>query len=843
MHTANAPFSWGTSINIPMPAGAQEAIAQWPSLRFSPVGLYDLCRHLGALPHTPSIYNLYKRRFDLADMAWFAQGSATKTDIIQKNKFHSEFEALRDDTPSGDLGTDARSKLRVFAIHVAGTTRPGSPKDPQYVKANVFFPDHLLREEPHLRTVLGNMVQQFIVEVGIPTIMRYEHCTAKLFKLKQTSATNVRPLMQHGDFPTASPPGSCNFVFHGHPLTIVSSAPGPSSQPAPAPADDDDDDEYLVDEYTSSQVRMANYLQQVAEMKMEITQYKTILGDKEKELEECRIQISELTLRVSALMGEHDEDSSDRFSTTESSISSTTAFSNPTLILNTHRPSPNVTIRLSRPQSPATPTSCRVASPFSTPSRRTPTAAASRLGPISQRSPLPGFQNSGQGGPSQVPHGGPSDNTGDPRSSATTEEYVTFLAEYSLSAQATAIMVVAQHVLMFSWRGVLLRVGISEQVAEIDEEVRRWKATTLNLATELGRRFDKKPCYFLDLFFQGGVHLVKKQNKPNVHNAYVRMKADTLRDQGEVPTLEVLHRQEFKDEYNALTEAERAELVASHQDSNLDRHRKRPTAKSRIQDIMHTLKNIKMMLQSLNMRVGVEAFFCVVRNTPDYHMDPIWFFTSKAMKNYMPIAVPIRTACDFSHVGTKLEAFAIASCDTINLNRTSKQKADDMKRQIRDKINQMLMDITDNEQATMQYVNYEELVVQRYSVELVGWTCEKFINPSELSTSLPPLRRLLDAINNQECKFVKLTPLQLKKRRAEQQKKIDEGVISVKTRKPRKDKGTKRKRKGDDSGDTESDKENAGRSEEPQQKKRQKKTATSKETIEPQVENKGANSV
>ncbi|KAJ3491484.1 hypothetical protein NLJ89_g11333 [Agrocybe chaxingu] len=460
MCTANPPFSWGTSVNVPVPPGAQDTITQRPSLCFNPVGLYDLRRHLGALPQTPGIYNLYKRRFDLTDIAWFAQGSAMKNDIIQNDRFHSEFKALRDGTPSGDAGMDARSKLRskvldgvfdmlglltrgfggtVFAIHVAGTTRPGSPKDPQYVKANVFFPDHLLCEEPHLRTVLGNMVQQFIVEVSIPTIMQYECCAAKLFKLKLTLATDLRPLMQHRDFPTASPPSSCNFIFHSCPLTATAAATAAAATTTAAA-----DDEYLVNEYTSSQ-------------------YKAILGDKERELEECHNQISELTAQVSALMGEHDDHFSDHFSTTESSISSTTAFSNPTLILNTHRPSPNVTIRLSRLQSPATPTSRRVASPFSTPSRRTPTAAASRLGPNSQKSPFPGFQNSG---PSQFPHEGPSDNAGDPRSSATTEDYVTFLAEHSLSAQATAIMVIAQHVPMFSWRGVLLTVGISDKVVD-----------------------------------------------------------------------------------------------------------------------------------------------------------------------------------------------------------------------------------------------------------------------------------------------------------------------------------------------------------------------------------------
>ena len=94
----------------------------------------------------------------------------------------------------------------------------------------------------------------------------------------------------------------------------------------------------------------------------------------------------------------------------------------------------------------------------------------------------------------------------------------------------------------------------------------------------------------------------------------------------------------------------------------------------------------------------------------------------------------------------------------------------------------------------MQYVDYEEKIVQRYGIELVGWTFEKFINPSELSTSLSGLQQLLDAINNGTCKFVKLTALQLNERRQALQKNISEGNIPVpKGRKPRKDRGTKRR--------------------------------------------------
>lgn len=69
-------------------------------------------------------------------------------------------------------------------------------------------------------------------------------------------------------------------------------------------------------------------------------------------------------------------------------------------------------------------------------------------------------------------------------------------------------------------------------------------------------------------------------------------------------------------------------------------------------------------MTGLTYRVGVEGFFCIVRNSPDYHMQPQWFFTSPALEEYMKLAV--RKKWDTSEVGTKLEAFAIAGCDTVS---------------------------------------------------------------------------------------------------------------------------------------------------------------------------------
>jgi hypothetical protein len=95
----------------------------------------------------------------------------------------------------------------------------------------------------------------------------------------------------------------------------------------------------------------------------------------------------------------------------------------------------------------------------------------------------------------------------------------------------------------------------------------------------------------------------------------------------------------------------------------------------------------------------------------------------------------------------------------------------------------------------MKYTEYEELIVLKYGVELQGWTYQKFVCPSLLSTSLPALQALLDAINNGRCKFIKLTPVEVKRRREERQKQITDGTIAVKQRKQRSDIGAKRPRK------------------------------------------------
>lgn len=69
-----------------------------------------------------------------------------------------------------------------------------------------------------------------------------------------------------------------------------------------------------------------------------------------------------------------------------------------------------------------------------------------------------------------------------------------------------------------------------ENQTAIDAAVNEWFSMTTSKANELATRFNKKPRYFLDIFFHGGARMVHHHEKVNPHNAFMSLKAQELRD-------------------------------------------------------------------------------------------------------------------------------------------------------------------------------------------------------------------------------------------------------------------------------------------------------------------------
>ena len=154
------------------------------------------------------------------------------------------------------------------------------------------------------------------------------------------------------------------------------------------------------------------------------------------------------------------------------------------------------------------------------------------------------------------------------------------------------------------------------------------------------------------------------------------------------------------------------------------------------------------------------------------------------------------------------------SCVSTDLLTSSKKRADYLKAKIRNKISEllgmwdsclqtslrddvlcMLVGITGNPKAIMHYTWYEEEIIQWYGIKLQGWTYEEIINPSLLSSSLPPLKTLLDALTAGTCKFVKLSASERKEREAAYMEKIASGQVEVHKRKRRSDAGVSKSKR------------------------------------------------
>ncbi|KAK7052794.1 hypothetical protein R3P38DRAFT_2502945 [Favolaschia claudopus] len=332
----------------------------------------------------------------------------------------------------------------------------------------------------------------------------------------------------------------------------------------------------------------------------------------------------------------------------------------------------------------------------------------------------------------------------------------------------------------------------SEKQAQIDAHVQEWMQYTNDLATKLADKFDMKPRYFLDIFFQGGAHMINHQNHTNPYNAFKSVKATEAREQGLAKNGGDLHKEHYT-EYLALTSEEKKEMVKTFdktKDQNF--HLRRDTPRGRVQDVANVVRNMKMLLFGAGQRVGLEGFFCVVRNNVDFKMDPEWYFTSKELENYMPIVTQKKWVT--GEVGMKLEAFAIAGCDPANMLRTAHQKANFMKGEIRQLLTKNLVEVSKVETARIGWTWFEEDVVQRYGVDLKGWTAGRIVDPSNLSTSQSVIRKLLEAVRDGTCVFVKLGTAEAAARKEQWEADVAAGRVEAKHRARRSDAGVPRKR-------------------------------------------------
>ena len=154
-----------------------------------------------------------------------------------------------------------------------------------------------------------------------------------------------------------------------------------------------------------------------------------------------------------------------------------------------------------------------------------------------------------------------------------------------------------------------------ENQAAINMAVDEWFSLTTAKANKLAAHFNKKPHYFLNIFFHGGAHMVHHHGKVNPHNAFMSLKAQELQDgilynilnkfqliqlQKGTKHLSSICNMTTMRKYNALGEEEHEELVNEFKENmNGSKHIVCPSPCGHIQDFSNTVHNIIMLVHHL----------------------------------------------------------------------------------------------------------------------------------------------------------------------------------------------------------------------------------------------------
>lgn len=161
-----------------------------------------------------------------------------------------------------------------MVIHVEGATIPGAPNLPEYLKADVYLPPHLVDERPECHLPIATIVQNFIEEIGVPTVNWYTAAGRKFgWAFTQNRGYAIPSSPNLPLIPPPAKPSSAHYVFRGRPygslplLGLPLQHSNSDSDPIPAtPPSSESTDEYFPNELDSIEFAMINAAEKIADL-------------------------------------------------------------------------------------------------------------------------------------------------------------------------------------------------------------------------------------------------------------------------------------------------------------------------------------------------------------------------------------------------------------------------------------------------------------------------------------------------------------------------------------------------------------------------------------------------
>ncbi|RDB20088.1 hypothetical protein Hypma_012876 [Hypsizygus marmoreus] len=196
-------------------------------------------------------------------------------------------------------------------------------------------------------------------------------------------------------------------------------------------------------------------------------------------------------------------------------------------------------------------------------------------------------------------------------------------------------------------------------------------------------------------------------------------------------------------------------------------------------------KNIDSIIKNMYLRTGVRTIAFFTRSHVNDDIVPVVGASDDPALKFFPEVLKL----DTTEVVAKFELFACVEDKAgFKVDTLASMRAD-CTRLILDGLRKILHD----KKITMNYANFETVIVEAHHVRLVGWPRQiPFGSPSKLSTT-DDVRALRASLQDGECKWEVLNALQ----RREHSKALTDargrGDAIVKKRKQRSDSGTTRK--------------------------------------------------
>ena len=182
-------------------------------------------------------------------------------------------------------------------ISSGGTTIPGSPTRPEYLKANVYLPPAFVTHNPDLHRPLVDIVQHYIESVGVRTVNLWTQRARRDLGYSLTQVGNPQQ-NQHVNTIPCPDYNSAHYTFLGQPYRIMED-PSAGSFQAPSQASSTDSyAEAFGEDPDASTLVIIDLQEEIRELHERIHNLEQERSDLEEEVKVLNLRNSSLTTRT-----------------------------------------------------------------------------------------------------------------------------------------------------------------------------------------------------------------------------------------------------------------------------------------------------------------------------------------------------------------------------------------------------------------------------------------------------------------------------------------------------------------------------------------------------------------